>query len=133
MDLQKLINAISETSRMERMNYHLTLGGLADALKQADVNMPVVFDCGNSPSEPHSYRGYYSDLCFEQGNPITAGELLEEVTKCFEKTFEGYKGGDFTMSEDTPLWTAPYGDTGRAVMGAHVVDNVLVLLTKEID
>jgi hypothetical protein len=60
--------------------------------------------------EPHSYRGYYSDLAFEGGtSQIEAHELLASCKSAMGKVFTGYKGGDFMMGELTPLWVASYG------------------------
>lgn len=49
--------------------------------------------------------------------------------------FTGYKGGDFTMTGDTPLWRASYGDTGEAIMDLqpHRSGSALILITKKVD
>lgn len=132
MDIQKLIDAMSEAGRRARKDYHLTLGGLIAALEGAG-DTPVRFDRGGSPTKPHSYRGYYSDLCFESTDkPVKASRLLEGARTSVGRTFEGYKGGDFTMGEDTPLWVAPYGCTGDAITGAELRDGAIVLTTRPI-
>ena len=86
-----------------------------------------------------SYRGYYSDLAFAprpgvkimvpigvsvpRADPIPQQGTIARITdsgssvfqvreRCrlaYGETFEGYKGGGFTMSDDTPLWIAEYG------------------------
>jgi hypothetical protein len=96
--------------------------------------MVVEFDRGGSPAGPHSYRGYYSDLSFGQsGAPVTVAEFLSDLTKSLGRTFEGYKGGDYVMGDETPLWVAPYGCTGPAIMGARINGEKLILETREID
>ena len=132
MDIQKLFDAISASSRDTRKNYHLTLGGLVDLLSGAG-DMPVVFDKGGSPTLPHSYRGYYDDLSFDSTDEkVSASRVLEGARNCIGRTFEGYKGGDYTMSEDTPLWCAPYGRTGPAIIGGEVKDGSVILHTKQV-
>lgn len=42
-------------------------------------------------------------------NP-TVGEWIEVLKQAIGKTFTGYKGGDFLMGKNTPVWLAEYGD-----------------------
>jgi hypothetical protein len=134
IDLQKMMDALSESARLSRANYHLTLGQAIELAKAADPQMVVEFDRGGSPAGPHSYRGYYSDLSFGQsGAPVTVAEFLSDLTKSLGRTFEGYKGGDYVMGDETPLWVAPYGCTGPAIMGARINGEKLILETREID
>ena len=133
MDIQKLFDAISDAAQDERKKYHLTLGGLIEAL-DGGHDTPVRFDNGMSPTQPHSYRGYYADLAFERTDGVvTAERLLVGARNCIGRTFEGYKGGDFVMSEDTPLWVASYGCTGEALVGISMVDGAFVIQTKTVD
>lgn len=135
MNLQALVDKMNAAASQERANYHLTLGSLVDFLKSADPTLSVIYDGGDSPSEPQSYRGYYCDLSFPPSStPITVKELLAEAEASIGTTFEGYKGGDFTMSKSTPLWASHYGEaSGIAIMDAKVIDDRVVLITKQID
>lgn len=134
MDLQKLVDALGESGRLERANYHLTLGKAIEAMEGFNKDAVVAFSSGGHPSSPHSYRGYYSDLSFgPTDGPVTVGRFLECLKNCMGRTFEGYKGGDFVMSDDTPLWAAEYGCTGLAIMDAISVGDAVVLVTKDID
>jgi hypothetical protein len=84
----------------------------------------VKFDVGGQPCREHSYRGYYSDLALDsKDEPTTAGELLAILKRALGETYGGYKGGDFVMGADTPLWMASYGSTGRAIIA--LIDGVL--------
>ena len=133
-DIQKLMDALSDNSRRDRANYHLTLGRAIDVVSAADPAMAVEFDRGGGPSGPHSYRGYYSDLAFSQSNQtVTAEAFLAELSESLGKPFEGYKGGDYVMAIGTPLWVASYGCTGPAIMGARIDGEKLILETREID
>lgn len=133
IDLQKMLDAMAHSDMETRANYHLTLGGLLEALGTAPDAMTVEFDTGGSPCRPHSYRGYYSDLALEKtSDTVTVASLRREADGALGNTFEGYKGGDFTMSERTPLWNAYYGSCGSAIVDAAISDGKLVLSTKEI-
>ena len=134
MDIQKLVDAMGAAGRMARKDYHLTLGGAIEALESASPDVAVVFDyTAAGPSFPHSYRGYYSDLSFSNSDGVTAERFLADCRRSLNETFEGYKGGDFVMGADTPLWNASYGCTGRAITGLVKVAGKIILTTKEID
>lgn len=100
--LQAMIDKMNADSCAARAKSQLTLGGLIDALTAMRPDEEVV-----NLTAPGSYRGYYSDLYFERGEGTRpASELLALARSCMGETFQGYKGGDFTMSRNTPLWIA---------------------------
>lgn len=133
-DMQWLLNAVSDLARRDRSHYHLTLGGLIDALKPVPADRRVVFDRGSQPGALQSYRGYYADLAFERcPEPVRAASLLAVCQAALGHTFTGYKGGDFVMGPDTPLWLAAYGECGPAIVGVTVTDTHVVLVTKDMD
>lgn len=120
MDIQKMMNAVSAETRRIRSQYHLTLGEAIEALEKLPGDAPVVFDIGKSPALLDSYRGYYDDLAFsvDNGNPPTVDGVLALCRRALDATFGGYKGGDFVMTAETPLWVAEYGEaSGIAVIG----------------
>jgi hypothetical protein len=134
MNIQALMNMITDAGNRERSRYHVTLGKLIAAIKDVPGDTPVVFDDGEEgPCFPHSYRGYYSDLAFSDGKGATVDQLRKDCLESLGKTFEGYKGGDYTMHKDTPLWRAAYGCCGRAVVDIRSEPNKLVLVTKDVD
>ena len=134
MDIQKLLDSMSEVARAERSRYHVTLGNMIAELIKVAADTPVEFSHGHSPGTPHSYRGYYSDLSFEPGSdPITAGDLLKVCTTALGTTFKGYKGGDFRMGPNTPLWAATYGCTGPAIVALTATLEKVILTTKDIE
>ncbi len=59
--------------------------------------------------EPMSYRGFYDEVAFEPVENAKIGDMLEHAKSALGATFTGYKGGEFTMQEDTPCWIAEYG------------------------
>jgi len=135
MDIQALFNAMSAMGQSTRSSYHLTLGRLITALKEASPELLVEADCGGTVDSFTSYRGYYEDLAITPSDaPITVGELLTKATEAHGKEFTGYKGGDFLMGDSTPLWIAPYGAPGNtAIVDAKVSDGKFVLITKQTD
>ena len=44
----------------------------------------------------------------------TISDMLNYAKSAMGNTFEGYKGGEYTMGEDTPCWISPYGESGKA-------------------
>lgn len=135
MDIRKLIEAMSEAGRRSRSNYHLTLGGLRDALDAAPDDLPVFYDDGAPVGDAKSYRGYYTDIALsDAAEPRTVAEMRVLVAEWLKTTFEGYKGGDYPASPDKPLWRSGYGtSSGVAIMGWTVDGDGFVLTTKLVD
>lgn len=115
MSLQAMFDAMSAAWMRERAETQMTLGKLIAALEAmpADENIAGL---GN----PHSYRGYYSDLAFAPAEgTVKAGELLQSCKAVMGREFSGYKGGDFLMGENTPVWVAHYGSCGLRLMAIN--------------
>lgn len=117
MDMQTKLNEMSNGWAKERSETQLTLGELIEFLKSQPSDLLI-----EGLGELDSYRGYYRDLAFE---PVTtqrsAKDLLDECQSAMGKVFEGYKGGDYLMGENTPLWVANYGSCGTRLMS--VINN----------
>lgn len=105
-----------------------SLGQLIDELNNisADGDCHVAFDFGYfRPVCFDSWRGSYEELSIEYTDEgdYDAMKLKEFITKaeeCIDKVFTGYKGGDFTMTRDTPLWVSKYGEANNTqVVGLH--------------
>lgn len=63
---------------------------------------------------PISYRGFYDHLCFMPDTSPgikTVGDFKESLKQATRKgnIHYGYKGGDFTMNLNTPVWVDHYG------------------------
>jgi len=95
----------------ERAESQMTLGKLIERLQS--IPPETMIDI----AEPHSYRGYYSDLAFKSGGKITATAALSMCRAAMGEVFQGYKGGDFQMGRNTPVWCASYGCCGQKIMG----------------
>lgn len=112
----ELINArmeqMSKKWFAERSRTQMTLGGLIDVLESMDRNTPV------NLGDPHSYRGYYSDLGLTPCD-ATVQDLLNDCRSAMGRVFYGYKGGEFIMHQNTPVWVASWGSTGRKLMAVN--------------
>ena len=64
---------------------------------------------------PHSYRGYYDHLAFEPATNVSIGSMLAAAEEANGSTYQGWKGGDFTMGDWTPCHLAYMGDTGEGL------------------
>lgn len=159
MDLQKMVDAISEMGLRERSNYHATFGDLIDKLKKADDS------CRLSPSIKGigAYRGYYSDiaLCTESGSdafkteldydsptdnwdawkkenlieivfPENPKDLAIVLESLIGKYFDGYKGGYNEITRKKPLWVAADYGTCSELAVMEITDD-LKLITKLIE
>lgn len=115
MNMQALFDGMAAQWQRERAETQMTLGKLIAALEA----MPEGAEVANL-RDAHSYRGYYSDLAFEQNDGMRpATELLAECKAAMGRVFCGYKGGDFVMGELTPVWLAYYGCCGLKLMALH--------------
>lgn len=89
-----------------------------------------------------SYRGNYSHLCLipqDAGEAVphpkvlrSAAELRQAALDAVGTEFEGWKGGDFLMGMDTPVWVAQEGDCGPALVSWIYDGGELVLVTADI-
>ena len=108
---------ISEAARKTRSDYHLTLGELWDLLEDVPDDYTIPVDgC-------HSYRGYYEDLALsvnqEQKWTVAAVRMVLGCALNGE-VFTGYKGGEYVMDQNTPLWLAEWGKDGRAILDLEI-------------
>lgn len=91
----------------------MTLIELIDFLSKLPYDMKMSFGLAN----PHSYRGFYNELAFEPADPMTVGEILDVLRSAIGETYSGYKGGQYTMTYETPIWMAHWGVTGQRILG----------------
>lgn len=113
---------------------------LESAIQESDQIRPLaVFGfCGMAPCALSSYRGYYDHLAIEYAmdEQCSAQVLLEKLRAALQpgNTFDGYKGGEYQMHANTPLWVDKWGQcTGTAVTGIRRQGQYIVLDTTLID
>lgn len=110
--MQALINGLGAEWQRERAETQMTLGEMVDALKLMPSEKEI-----NGLGDLNSYRGYYVDLAFEPtSEPEPAGTLLARCKEAMGEVFVGYKGGDYVMGANTPLWLADYGSCGDKII-----------------
>jgi hypothetical protein len=99
----------------------LALGDLIARLEREDPArvLPLGF------TNPHSYRGDYMDLAFEPVCDIPIGEMLAAARSALGATFEGWKGGDYTMHDWTSCWIAEEGSSSDNQIGPLLLDLLL--------
>lgn len=131
--LQGLLDGKSREWQKARASTQMTLGQLIAELEKLPPERTVV-----GFGDPHSYRGYYSDLAFKPiEDEITVIHLLTICREeCMGQKFQGYKGGDFYMTAETPVWISDWGcASGMRLMGLVAVVDAPVTweLAKEVD
>lgn len=94
-------------------NYNqMTLGELIDKLDEFPASKIISFvkseyeetyyPCGTS-----SYRGYYDEIAVNYSSAeIDVGTFQRLLKQALHKTFHGYKGGEYKMELNTPVWAA---------------------------
>ncbi len=105
---------------MIKVPNQLTVGSLIKMLESVlDRSLPLAFCQGIYPSEFWSYRGYYEDLAVGVTTfPVTVGEWLEKLKDQVGVKHDGWKGGEYEVTMQTPLWVAAGNrDTGPAITG----------------
>ena len=92
-----------------RMSDYLKLGTYIDRLeaKKSLLGGDTVIDCGLSV--PHSWRGSYDELSFEPTKNVTINNMLVNAIDAVGCTFEGWKGGEFEMNENTKIHSDAQG------------------------
>jgi hypothetical protein len=105
-----------------------TLGQLIEALSKIDADE----DCWVSfafadfvPTTCDSWRGSYDEIAIgydelEWEKRPMLKDFLSHLRNCVGQEFTGWKGGEFTMHDDTPVWVANPGRSGNTgVVGIH--------------
>ncbi len=119
----------------------MNLGQAIQALKvfgttAGEEPKDVRFDFGRfTVNGLRSYRGYYDHLAFgfreaTMDKPaMTAEELLKlMVEETLGKTFQGYKGGDYVMDENTKLWVANWGDCHSTAVDRMTDEGIAIII-----
>ena len=116
MDVQALVNEMNAQAQLVRAATQMTLGKLIKRFGELPAGLMI------DSLGPHSYRGYYCDLALEPyrlASRQTVADTLNMLKDCVGREFEGYKGGEYVMDENTPVWIASYGCCGERIMGVN--------------
>ena len=119
--------------------YQLTLGKLIDILEAAGPDRDIRFSfCRKGVVDIRSWRGDYSMLALSHTEStlphgptrLNIRQLLEKCRDLVGRSVQGYKGGDYQMHRDTPIWVDDWGRfTETAVMNVEVTDFSVILHT----
>lgn len=143
---QKIMDNLMADERFNRMktSTQLMLGELIILLENVkNKDLPVIFDYGEyRPICLDSWRGAYGELAInysDKESPISCAKLLKELKEAIGKTFEGYKGGDYVMGKNTPLWAANYGTSlawcgdSRGIIGIEEREDFISITTEKME
>lgn len=86
----------------------MNLGELITALEACDPAVVLAEGFGR----PCSWRGSYDELAFEPAQNVTVGSMLDYARSAAGASFDGYKGGLYTMDLGTPCHVAAWGEYG---------------------
>lgn len=139
MNLGDIIKQQVEYERKVRFvtSSQLSLGELIDKLEALpNKSMSVVLDFGPVPTCLSSWRGSYSELAIEyrDGDAPDVFTFILECRRAVSKTYEGYKGGDYVMGRETPVWVSQWGEAeNNAVVGVRDAGDMIVIDTQEME
>lgn len=112
----------------------LTLWQLIAKLEACDQAKHVFINSSSDfPGYLDSYRGYYEQLAvtIQSKNLVKVAEFLKLCKGAIGRMLTGYKGGEFLMNGDTPVWASNYGyASGAAIVDVTEHDDAIVLETK---
>jgi hypothetical protein len=101
---------------------HMTLMDLIVRLRELDEHVVV-----NLAGGIYSYRGFYERGCVSPDVRGTEAWVLSDILAAdLGGTMQGWKGGDFPVHDEVPMYVAEWGDTGPMLMGIHA-DGTLIL------
>jgi len=105
---------------MEEAVKPMTLGEFIDALGNLPPCSSVRFDrFGLAPKLSfHSYRGDcgHLQMDYKDSGFVRAQQLRIAAIECVGKEFAGWKGGEYLMDVNTPLYVGRYGDCTRTMI-----------------
>jgi hypothetical protein len=141
MDLQTMLDNAVQAARQEELKNspQLLLGEIILKLEAVkDKEKPLYIDLMDKrPKGVNSWRGSYGELAiqtegfgyyqgklkkdwggYQEYEDISIGkenpsvnEWIGVLNEAIGKTFTGYKGGDYLMGKNTPVWLAEYGES----------------------
>lgn len=98
-----------------------TIGDLIVLLRNCEADARVEFDFPARPTTIASWRGIYAEPALGHSShwehDPTVADLIRELENAIDgRTFEGWKGGDYSYSADQILQVANPGAVGHLVI-----------------
>ncbi|MBO9428230.1 hypothetical protein [Sulfitobacter sp. R18_1] len=124
----------------------LNLGELVEKAKEvasevkaqnSKADPSVYFDNETYPGDLHTWRCCYSNLAISpvpsgKGKPLS--EFIEMLQDAIGTEFVGYKGGDYMMNENTPVWVADRNSADSvAILDVTLEGDQVTITTKDLD
>ena len=137
--LQRIMTNEVAAMRFEKMktSQQLMLGELIillDHVKDEKAHIRLDFD-GQCPRYLDSWRGSYCEIAINYDSVDPVISVAEFVGKCKDAVgdeMEGYKGGEFIMGRNTPVWVSNYGMAGNlGVIGVKQQGDEVIIITGE--
>ena len=116
MNLKEILSnsvAARRTNEMKHSRQLMLIELILGLESIQDKSKDVCFDVApHIPRLFNSWRGAYEELALGYANePINVELFLYRARKANGQTYMGYKGGEYTMGRNTPIWVANYGDS----------------------
>lgn len=116
----------------------LTLGELITKLEQQPQNNDVYFEfCHLAPTNFASWRGYYKHIAlgYQIAYPsLKVSELLDKARSVVGQSYEGYKGGLYIMTTQTPVMVDNWREsTSTGLIDVIDIGDRSLLITKHMD
>lgn len=130
----------------------LTLGQLISEIEKCGIvtdsgkDKFICYDFGSAiPTELDSWRGVYDHLALgymltghdntqAKYQHISAKEILAHLKNAIGKTYTGWKGGDYVMDINTPVWVSNSGNADHTgIVGILDEGWRLIILTAYCD
>lgn len=94
---------------------NMTLEKLINWLEAQDQELVVKDGFGS----PHSDRGDYSELAFTPKPEAKIGDMLAHAKNAVDRTFIGWKGGEYKMDLRVSVYIGEYGECGEEITNIH--------------
>lgn len=125
-------NTLSKSDQLTLGELILKLEPIVEKQKERKDEAEVKYDFEYLfPTSIDSWRGSYDELAlnFEiEGNCMKVTDFLKMLKEALGKEFTGYKGGEFYMNKNTPVWVANYGNSGNTAVIDVVDDGYQIIL-----
>jgi hypothetical protein len=106
-----------------RERKQFTLGELIEKMEMLDPATLIKMQFSELATDftSHSYRGYYEQLAIypafrKVDSPLCVGQFVRFLKTCLNHTYDGWKGGEYSMFETTPVWVSDRGESSGAML-----------------
>ena len=101
----------------------MTLGEIIKRLAPVAESHPdAVIRHAFDPDTAHSWRGDYFKLSFDPAENVRLADMVAALFDAIGETYDGYKGGEYTMHETTAVYMDEWGTCSGNAIGSHLVE-----------